>query len=177
MGARVTIVDRSIARLAALDERFGRTVRTVHASELAIEGLLPSADLVIGAVLVAGARAPRLVRREHLATMQPGAALVDISIDQGGCSETSRPTTHSEPTYRVDEIVHYCVTNMPGAVAATSTQALTAATLDCALRLAELGPEVALATDPLLNRGLNVEGGRIVHEAVAAAVEEAVTPV
>ena len=176
MGARVTIVDRSIPRLIELAERFAGRVRTVHASELAIEELLPTADLVIGAVLVPGARAPRLVRREHLGAMRPGSVLVDISIDQGGCFETSRPTTHSEPTYEVDGIVHYCVTNMPGAVAATSTRALTNATLDYALRLADLGPEAALDDDPRFARGLNVADGRIVHDTVAAAVESALTP-
>jgi alanine dehydrogenase len=174
MGARVTILDRSILRLVELDERFGGRIRTVHASELAIEELLPAADLVIGAVLVTGARAPRLVRRADLAALRPGTVLVDISIDQGGCFETSRPTTHSAPTYRVDDVVHYCVANMPGAVPATSTRALTGATLEYALRLADLGPESALEADPLFARGLNVEGGRIVHDVVAAAVEEAV---
>ncbi len=177
MGARVTIVDRSIPRLIELAERFAGRVRTVHAGELAIEELLPTADLVIGAVLVPGARAPRLVRREQLGAMRPGSVLVDISIDQGGCFETSRPTTHSEPTYELDGIVHYCVTNMPGAVAATSTRALTNATLDYALRLADLGPEAALDDDPRFARGLNVADGRIVHDTVAAAVETALTPV
>jgi len=176
MGARVTIVDRSIPRLIELDERFAGRVRTVHASELAIEELLPGADLVIGAVLVPGARAPRLVRREHLVCMRSGSVLVDISIDQGGCFETSRPTTHSDPVYEVDGVVHYCVTNMPGAVAATSTRALTNATLDYALRLADLGPEAALEADPRFARGLNVADGRIVHDTVAAAVETALTP-
>jgi alanine dehydrogenase len=171
MGARVTIVDRSIARLARLDERFGGLVRTIHASDLAIEELLPTSDLVIGAVLVAGDRAPRLVRREHLASMQPGSVLVDISIDQGGCFETSQATTHSAPTYEVDGIVHYCVANIPGAVPVTSTRALTNATLSYALRLADLGPEVALGADPAFARGLNVAGGRIVHETVAHAVD------
>ena len=176
MGARVTIVDRSIPRLIELAERFAGRVRTVYSGELAIEELLPTADLVIGAVLVPGARAPRLVRREHLGAMRPGSVLVDISIDQGGCFETSRPTTHSEPTYEVDGVVHYCVTNMPGAVAATSTRALTNATLDYALRLADLGPEAALDDDPRFARGLNVADGRIVHDTVAAAVESALTP-
>jgi alanine dehydrogenase len=172
MGARVTIVDRSVARLIDLETRFGSRVRTLHASELAIQELLPTADVVIGAVLVTGARAPHLVRSDDLASMQRGSVLVDISIDQGGCFETSRPTTHSEPTYAVDGVVHYCVTNMPGAVSATSTRALSSVTLDHALRLADLGPEAALAGDPLLARGLNVEDGRIVHEVVAAAVEQ-----
>jgi len=176
MGARVTIVDRSIPRLVELDERFAGQVRTIHASELALEELLPAADLIIGAVLVTGARAPRLVRRSDLALLRPGAVLVDISIDQGGCFETSRPTTHSAPTYLVDDVVHYCVANMPGAVPATSTRALTNATLDYVLRLADLGPEAALEADPLFARGLNVADGRIVHGVVAAAVEEAMTP-
>jgi alanine dehydrogenase len=171
MGARVTILDRSIARLARLDERFGGLVRTIHASDLAIEELLPTSDLVIGAVLVAGARAPRLVRREHLASMQRGSVLVDISIDQGGCFETSEPTTHSAPTYEVDGVVHYCVANIPGAVPVTSTRALTNATLEYALRLADLGPEAALEADPAFARGLNVAGGEIVHETVAQAVD------
>jgi alanine dehydrogenase len=170
MGARVTIVDRSTPRLAELAERFGGKVRTLHSSEMVVEELLRSADLVIGAVLVAGARAPRLVRRGQLALMRSGSVLVDISIDQGGCFETSRPTTHSAPTYVIDGIVHYCVTNMPGAVAATSTLALTSATLDYALRLAEQGPSEALAADPLLRRGLNIADGQIVHGTVAAAV-------
>jgi alanine dehydrogenase len=146
-------------------------VRTIHASEVAIEELLPSSDLVIGAVLVAGDRAPWLVRREHLASVRAGSVLVDISIDQGGCFETSEPTTHSAPTYEVDGIVHYCVANIPGAVPVTSTRALTNATLSYALRLADLGPEVALDADPGFGRGLNVAGGRIVHEAVAHAVD------
>jgi alanine dehydrogenase len=171
MGARVTIVDSSIARLAQLDARFGGLVRTIHASDLAIEELLPTADLTIGAVLVAGARAPRLIRREQLASMRRGSVLVDISIDQGGCFETSEPTTHSAPTYEVDGIVHYCVANIPGAVPVTSTRALTNATLSYVLQLAGLGPEAALAADPGFGRGLNVAGGRIIHEAVANAVD------
>ena len=174
MGARVTILDRSAGRLVQLAEQFGGRVRTVHASELAIEELLPSADLVIGAVLVTGARAPRLVRHADLAALRPGSVLVDISIDQGGCFETSRPTTHSDPTYRVEDVVHYCVANMPGAVPVTGTRALTNATLDYALQLGDLGPEAALEADPLFARGLNVAGGRLVHDAVAAAVEDAV---
>jgi alanine dehydrogenase len=173
MGGRVTIVDRSIRRLTELDARFGGLVRTVHASDLAIEELLPTSDLVVGAVLVAGARAPRLVRREHLGSMARGSVLVDISIDQGGCFETSEPTTHSAPTYVVDGIVHYCVANIPGAVPATSTRALTNATLHYALRLADLGPEAALQDDWRFARGLNVARGRIVHETVAEAVGSA----
>jgi alanine dehydrogenase len=175
MGARVTIVDRSIPRLIELDERFAGRVRTVHASELAIEELLPGADLVIGAVLVPGARAPRLVRTEQLVRMRPGSVLVDISIDQGGCFETSRPTTHSDPVYGIDGIVHYCVTNMPGAVPATSTRALTNATLQYVLRVCDLGPDGALEADPGFARGLTVADGRIVHDTVATAVDTAMT--
>jgi alanine dehydrogenase len=174
MGARVTIIDRSIPRLVELEAHFRGAVRTVHASELALEELLPTADLVIGAVLVTGARAPRLIGRADLPALRPGTVLVDISIDQGGCFETSRPTTHSAPTYRVDDVVHYCVANMPGAVPATSTRALTNATLEYAVRLADHGPEAALEADPLLARGLNVADGRIIHDVVASAVEGAV---
>lgn len=167
MGARVTVVDRSISRLVELNEHFGSSVRTVHASDLAIQELLPQSDLVIGAVLVPGARTVRLVRREQLALLRSGSVLVDISIDQGGCFETSRPTTHADPTYIVDGVVHYRVTNMPGAVPATSSRALTNATLGYILALAELGPEAALHRDPLFARGLNVSDGRIVHPTVA----------
>jgi alanine dehydrogenase len=167
MGARVTVVDRSLTRLAQLNELFGTTVRTVHASDLAIEELLPHADLVIGAVLVPGARTLRLVRRDHLSAMREGSVMVDISIDQGGCFETSTPTTHADPTYVVDGIVHYSVTNMPGAVPATSSRALTNATLGYVLALADLGPQAALDRDPLFARGLNVSDGRLVHPTVA----------
>ena len=173
MGARVTILDRSIARLRQLDERFGGTLRTVHASELSLEELLPQADVVIGAVLIPGARAPRLLHRDQLALMRPGSVLVDISIDQGGCFETSRPTTHSQPTYLVDGIVHYCVTNIPGAVPVTSTRALTNATIEYVTRLADLGPETALDQDPRFARGLNVAKGQIVHHVVADSLAPA----
>jgi alanine dehydrogenase len=175
MGARVTVLDRSIPRLRELDDLFAGAVRTVHASELAVEELLPTADLVIGAVLVAGARTPRLVSRDALAAMRPGSVLVDISIDQGGCFETSVPTTHSNPTYEVDGIVHYCVANMPGAVAVTSTLALTNATTERVLQIADQGPVAALA-DPLFAPGLNVANGEIVHPVVKEAVA-AVTPI
>jgi alanine dehydrogenase len=171
MGARVTIVDRSVDRLRQLDDRFGNTVRTVCASEMALEALVLDADLVIGAVLVPGDRAPRLVRREHLKMMRPGSALVDISIDQGGCFETSRPTTHSEPVFVTDNVVHYCVTNIPGAVPFTSTAALTNVTLTYIAALANQGIEAALAEDHGLARGLNVEAGQIVHDVVGRAIE------
>ncbi|HXP36877.1 MAG TPA: alanine dehydrogenase, partial [Solirubrobacteraceae bacterium] len=146
---------------------------TVYSSTLAIEQMLPLADLVIGAVLVHGGRAPHVITREQLKLMKRNAVLVDVSIDQGGCFETSRPTTHSEPTYEVDGITHYCVTNMPGAVPITSTYALTNATLPYAIELAELGADAALQQNEALRGGLNVKGGEIMHPAVAQALGEA----
>jgi len=170
LGAQVTVVNRSVERLRRLDERFGNRIRTQHASEGAIEALALDADLVIGAALVAGAAAPKLVRRAWLARMRPGSVLVDVSIDQGGCFETSRPTTHADPSFIVDGIVHYCVANMPGAVARTSTFALNHATLPFAMALADKGWRQALADDPHLANGLNVQAGRVTHPAVARAL-------
>ena len=170
LGAQVTVVNRSVERLRRLDERFGNRIRTQHASEGAIEALVLDADLVIGAALVAGAAAPKLVRRAWLARMRPGSVLVDVSIDQGGCFETSRPTTHADPSFVVDGIVHYCVANMPGAVARTSTFALNHATLPFAMALADKGWRQALADDPHLANGLNVQAGRVTHPAVASAL-------
>ena len=170
MRADVTIVDSSIKRLRELSAQFGASLKTAFATTAAIEALVAGADLVIGAVLVAGAAAPKLVTRAMLKTMRPGAVLVDISIDQGGCFETSRPTTHSEPTFVVDGIVHYCVTNMPGAVARTSTLALTNATLPYVKQLANLGVAQALARDPHLANGLNVHQGKVTHAVVAQAL-------
>jgi len=172
MQADVFVFDRSIDRLRDLEVAFGGRASTVFSSALAIEEMLPLADLVIGAVLVHGARAPRVVKREQLGLMRRHAVLVDVSIDQGGCFETSRPTTHSDPTYEVDGITHYCVTNMPGAVPITSTYALTNATLPYVVELADLGVEGALEQDPGLRMGLNVRGGEIMHPAVAAALGE-----
>lgn len=168
--ADVTVVDRSVKRLRELAMQFGNRIRTVYSTTAAIESLVLEADLVIGAVLVAGAAAPRLVTREMVKRMKPGSVLVDISIDQGGCFETSRPTTHADPTYVVDGVVHYCVANMPGAVARTSTFALTNATLPYIKQLANLGWKEALARDPHLARGLNVHAGAITHEAVALSL-------
>jgi alanine dehydrogenase len=149
----------------------------VYSSTLAIEQMLPRADLVIGAVLVHGARAPHVITRAQLALMKERAVLVDVSIDQGGCFETSRPTTHSDPVYEVDGITHYCVTNMPGAVPITSTYALTNATLPYVLSLADLGPRQAIERDPGLRLGVNVAGGRVTHPAVAEGVGLPFTPV
>ena len=172
MEADVFVFDKSIDRLRELEGLFGGRCSTVYSTTLAIEEMLPRADLVIGAVLVHGARAPFVVRREQLALMKPGAVLVDVAIDQGGCFETSRPTTHHEPTFEVDGIIHYCVTNMPGAVPITSTHALTNATLPYAIALADLGVAEAIRRDPGLRPGVNVAGGEVTHPAVAEGVGE-----
>lgn len=168
--ADVTVVDRSIKRLRELSAQFGASIKTIFSTTAAIEALVAEADLVIGAVLIAGAVTPKLVTRAMLKTMQPGAVLVDISIDQGGCFETSRPTSHSDPTFIVEGVVHYCVTNMPGAVPRTSTLALTQATLPYIKQLANLGVEQALAADARLADGVNVHWGRVTHSAVAQAL-------
>jgi alanine dehydrogenase len=170
MQADVFVFDRSIDRLRELDVAFAGRASTVYSSTLAIEQMLPAADLVIGAVLVHGGRAPHVITRAQLSLMKPAAVLVDVSIDQGGCFETSRPTTHSHPTYEVDGITHYCVTNMPGAVPITSTYALTNATLPYVIELADGGVEQALERSPGLRMGLNVRNGKVTHPAVADAL-------
>ena len=169
-GARVYALDRSLDVLRRIEAEFGARVVTVYSSRDAIEQHVLSADLVIGAVLVPGAAAPRLVSRQMVKDMKSGAVVVDIAIDQGGCFETSRPTTHADPTYVVDGVVHYCVTNMPGAVPRTSTYALNNATLPFVLALADKGWRRALADDAHLRNGLNVHRGRIAHAAVAEAL-------
>jgi alanine dehydrogenase len=168
--ADVTVVDRSVKRLRELSSIFGSQLKTVYSTAHAIEELVRDADLVIGAVLIAGAAAPKLVTRAMVKTMKPGAVLVDIAIDQGGCFETSRPTTHAEPTFVLDGVIHYCVTNMPGAVARTSAYALNNATLPFVLALADHGWREALDRDPHLRDGLNVLDGRIEHPAVAESL-------
>jgi alanine dehydrogenase len=170
MEADVFVFDRSIDRLRELEVVFGGRCSTVYSTTLAVEEMLPRADLVIGAVLVHGARAPYVIRREQLALMKPGAVMVDVAIDQGGCFETSRPTTHHEPTFEVDGITHYCVANMPGAVPITSTHALTNATLPYAIALADLGVAEAIRRDPGLRPGVNVANGKVTHAAVAEGV-------
>jgi alanine dehydrogenase len=167
MRADVTVVDLSLKRLRALDAQFAGRLRTVASTRGAVEALVTEADLVIGAVLIPGAAAPKLVTREMVRKMKPGAVMVDIAIDQGGCFETSRPTTHDDPTFTVGGVVHYCVTNMPGAVPRTSTFALTNATLPYIKALAGFGTEEALSLDEHLRNGLNVHAGAIAHEAVA----------
>ena len=167
MEARVTVIDRSLPRLQQLDLQFGAKLNTIFATVEAIERHVLAADLVVGATLVPGAEAPRLITAAHVRAMRRGSVLVDVSIDQGGISETSRPTTHSEPTYVVDEVVHYCVANMPAAVARTSTFALNNATLPYVLALADKGWRQALADDPGFLAGLNVHNGHVTHPAVA----------
>jgi alanine dehydrogenase len=171
----VTILDKSVARLAQLSARWGNRISTEYSTRESVERHVIEADLVIGAVLLPGAAAPRVVSRDLVRQMRPGSVLVDISIDQGGCFATSRPTTHAEPTFLVDDVVHYCVTNMPGAVARTSTFALNNATLPFVHRLADLGWRDASAQDPHLARGLNVHAGHVYHEAVARALGFEVT--
>jgi alanine dehydrogenase len=169
MEAAVTIVDRNIDRLREIDRIWHGRMQTVASSSLAVERLVLEADLVIGAVLVPGAKAPRLVTVEHVRQMQAGAVLVDISIDQGGCFETSHVTTHSDPTYVMDGVVHYCVGNMPGAVPRTSTYALTNVTLPYAVLIASIGLEEAVTTDPALALGVNTYKGCVTNAGVAAA--------
>ena len=169
LGAQVTIFDRSIERLQQLDDLFQGRAVGLYSTQNAVEQYVRAADLVIGAVLIPGASAPKLVTRDDVAAMRPGAVLVDVAIDQGGCFETSQATTHQSPTYVVDDVVHYCVANMPGGVARTATMALTNATLPFALKLADKGL-AALQDDDHLRQGLNVHAGHITHEAVAAAL-------
>lgn len=168
LGADVTILDRDPDVLERLDNHFEGRARTLYSGKAALASLVAEADLVIGAVLIPGAAAPKLVTRDMLSTMKPGAVLVDVAIDQGGCFETSRATTHAEPTYVVDGVVHYCVANMPGAVARTSTYALNNVTLPHALRIADKGWKAALKADPNLAAGLNVHEGKVTYQAVAA---------
>jgi len=177
MRADVTIYDINNDRLAELDMFFSSQIKTAYASRRAIENAVAESELVIGAVLVPGAAAPKLVTRDMLKTMKRGSVLVDIAIDQGGCFETSHATTHADPVYEVDGIIHYCVANMPGAVARTSAFALNNATLPFALKIANLGAEEAMRQDPHLANGLNVSGGKIRHEAVAEALDLPYEPV
>ena len=170
LGARVSVLDKSLSRLKQLDDLYGPQLVTIYSTTDAIEHLLPHADVVIGAVLIPGAAAPKLLTRDMLALMQPGSVLVDVAIDQGGCFETSKATTHQNPTYVVDGIVHYCVANMPGAVARTSTFALTNATLPYVMKLAEKGYRQSLLNDAAFRNGLNVARGTVVHKAVADAL-------
>ncbi len=177
MGANVTVIDLSVDRLRYLDQVLHGRIHTLASTRHNVAAAVRSADLVIGAVLIPGARAPRLVTREMVATMRTGSVLVDVAIDQGGCFETSRPTSHSDPTYQVDGVIHYCVTNMPGAVPRTSTLALSNVTLRYGLALADEGLDAAVRRDPALAYGVNVLDGRITHAGVAEAFGLDYTPV
>jgi alanine dehydrogenase len=170
ISATVTVIDKSLPRLREVEQQFGTQIHTLFSTAAAIEAAVTEADLVIGAVLVPGAAAPKLVTREMIRRMRPGSVIVDIAIDQGGCCETSRPTTHAQPTYVEEGVVHYCVTNMPGAVARTSTIALGNATLPFVLALADKGWKAAIKADPHLLAGLNVHAGDITCPAVAEAL-------
>ncbi len=176
MGADVTILDRSVPRLRELDNKYQGTVRCLYSNTATIEEELMATDMVIGAVLIPGAAAPKLLTREMISNMKAGSVVVDVAIDQGGCFETSKATTHAEPTYIVDEVVHYCVANMPGAVPKTSTYALNNATLSHALAIANQGWKMALNNNPDLLNGLNVCAGKITYEAVATALGKPYTP-
>lgn len=167
LGASVTVLDRSLDRLRQLDETFDFRIRTLYSTQENIRDLLPEADLVIGAVLIPGKSAPKLVTKQMVQSMQQGSVIVDVAIDQGGCVETAKPTTHSDPTYIEDGVVHYCVTNMPGACARTSTEALTNATLPYALSIAKHGYAKALLENPWLTPGLNVYHGKVTNQHVA----------
>lgn len=169
MGADTTVLDVNANRLAYIDDIFHGTVTTLYSTDGNIRSVLKDCDLLIGAVLIPGARAPRLIKREHLSLMKKRSVIVDVAVDQGGCVETTKPTTHDAPTYEVDGIVHYCVANMPGAVALTSTIALTSTTLPYGLSIAEQGAEKACKANGELKRGLNVFRGRCVHKQVAEA--------
>lgn len=169
LGADVTILDKSIARLKTLDEQFGPQLKTLYATAESIENAVITADIVIGAVLLPGAKAPKLISRTQLAELKTGSVLVDVSIDQGGCFESSKPTTHDDPTYQEQGVIHYCVANMPGAVARTSTFALTNATLPFVMALANKGINQALLDDPHLLSGLNIHAGKVTYQAVAEA--------
>jgi len=175
--ARVTVIDRNLRRLKELDDRFAASLNTIYSTVDTIERHVSEADLVVGAVLVPGAAAPKLVSEELVANMRRGSVAVDVAIDQGGCFATSRPTTHADPTYRVGEVVHYCVANMPGAVARTSTFALNNATLPFIIALADQGYRQAMRNDPHLRAGLNVHRGHVTYEAVARDLDLDYQPV
>jgi len=177
LGARVTILDTNLFRLRYLDDVMPKNVVTMVSNPYNIRKAIAKADIVIGAVLIPGAKAPHLVKREHLKEMKPGAVIIDVSVDQGGCVETCHPTTHENPTYVVDGVVHYCVSNMPGAVPFTSTIALTNATLPYAVEIADKGYERAVKTNPELKYGLNILHGKVTYKGVAEAFGFQYTPV
>jgi alanine dehydrogenase len=167
MGAEVTILDVNLDRMRYLDDIFNNQVTTVYSDPLSVERALLDADLVVGAVLITGASAPKLIKKAHLPKMKKGSVIVDVAVDQGGCIETAKPTTHDNPTFEVDGVIHYCVANMPGAVPYTSTFALTNATLKYALKIADGGLKKALSENTELAKGVNIHDGKCVYKAVA----------
>jgi alanine dehydrogenase len=169
MGAHVVLIDLNLDRLRYLNEVLSGRLTTLSSNPLSIAEAVKRADLLIGAVLIKGAKAPKLVSREMIGTMNPGSVVVDVAVDQGGCIETTHPTTHSNPTFLVDGVVHYCVANMPGAVPRTSTYALSNATLPYMVKLANMGAEAAIRADPALAKGINTYKGKITYPAVAEA--------
>jgi alanine dehydrogenase len=177
MGAQVTVLDLQASTMAYLEDIFGGAIETLYSNPTNIEQMVARADLVIGAVLVTGARAPKLVTKELIAKMEPGSVVVDVAVDQGGCIETCRPTTHDNPTYEVDGVVHYCVANMPGAVSQTSTWALTNTTIPYAIKMAEQGLVAAAKADKALLKGINVYQGHVTYEPVAQAHKLEYVPV
>jgi len=176
LGANVTIMDNNIDRLYYLDDVYGNRVQTLYSTPSAVEAAIIKADLVIGAVLIPGAKAPKLIKREYLKKMKPGTVIVDVAVDQGGCCETTKMTYHNDPTFVVDGVVHYCVANMPGAVSQTSTFALTNATLSYGLKIADMGLENATETDPGLKLGVNTYDGKLTCRGVAEAFDMEYTP-
>ncbi len=177
LGANVTVLDKNLERLRYLDDIFGAKIKTLMSNDYNVQEAIANADLVVGAVLIPGAAAPNLVKRAMLSTMHKGAVIVDVAVDQGGCIETTHPTTHSNPTFYVDDVLHYCVANMPGAVPRTSTFALTNATLPFALKLANKGFKDAIKVDKHLKEGVNTYGGHITYEAVAESQELTYKPI
>jgi alanine dehydrogenase len=177
MGAQVTVLDVSATTMAYLEDIFGGAVETLYSNPFNIEMAVLRADLVIGAVLVTGARAPKLVTKELISKMEKGSVVVDVAVDQGGCIETCRPTTHDNPTYEIEGVVHYCVANMPGAVAQTSTWALTNTTMSYALKIADLGIVAAAKADRALLKGINTHAGHCTYEPVAQAVKLEYVPI
>ena len=176
LGARVTIMDNNLDRLTYLDDIFGNRIQTLYSTPALVEEAIMEADLVIGAVLIPGAAAPKLIKKEHLIKMRKGSVIVDVAVDQGGCCETTRRTYHDSPTYAIDDVIHYCVANMPGAVANTSTFALTNSTISYGLKIADMGLEKAIANDPGLKLGVNTYGGKLTCEQVAKAFDMEFTP-
>lgn len=169
LGAQVTVLDVNMDRLEYLDDIFSGRITTLYSSKAHLEHVVEESDLIVGAVLIHGAKAPHLITRKQLKDMKRGSVIVDVAVDQGGCIETTKPTTHDEPIYVVDDVVHYCVANMPGAVSRTSTLALNTATLPYGLKIAEHGLEAACQMDPVIARGVNTYGGKLTYEAVAEA--------